>query len=125
VSHGASGTAVTAVADPGYAFSVWSDGLPNNPRTDSNVTSNLTVSASFTQAEPPVILPGMNVSGGNIHFQFSGGVGQHYVVEATPALPAPGPWLVITNIPSLASSPFPVSLPATNDAAFYRVGWVP
>jgi len=47
VSHGGSGTAVTAVANPGYHFVQWSDSSTANPRTDTNVTANITVTASF------------------------------------------------------------------------------
>jgi len=47
VNHGASGTAVTAVADPGYHFVNWSDSSTVNPRTDTNVTANITVTATF------------------------------------------------------------------------------
>jgi autotransporter-associated beta strand protein len=73
----------------------------------------------------PVIVPGASVSGGNFNLQFTGTPGQHYRVEYTPALPASGPWQVVTDVLSLASSPFVVSMPATNAAGFYRVGWVP
>jgi len=125
VAHGAGGTAVTAVPDPGYAFGAWSDGLTDNPRTDENVTSNLTVAASFIAVEPPAILPGFQVAGGDFTFQFSGVVGQHYVVEGASALTAPVSWQVVTSIAALVTSPFPVSVPATNTAAFYRVGLVP
>ena len=48
VSHGTSGTAVTAVPDTGYSFVEWSDAFTANPRTDSNVSGDLSVSASFT-----------------------------------------------------------------------------
>jgi hypothetical protein len=74
---------------------------------------------------PPVIEPGMNVSEGNFNFQFSGVPGRHYRVEWTPKLPAPGPWQVVTDIQSLATSPAAVSVAATNGSAFYRVGLVP
>jgi len=47
VSHGASGTAVTATPDVGYQFDQWSDGSTANPRTDSNVTANISVTAQF------------------------------------------------------------------------------
>ena len=47
VSFGGSGTAVTAMPNAGYAFTNWSDGLTANPRTDANVSSNLTVTANF------------------------------------------------------------------------------
>ena len=47
VNHGASGTAVTAVANAGYHFVSWSGGSTANPRTDTNVTANLSVTATF------------------------------------------------------------------------------
>ena len=64
-------------------------------------------------------------AGGNFNFQFTGTLGQHYRVEYSPELPAPGPWLVVTDIVSLATSPFAVSLPTTNGVGFYRVGLIP
>jgi M6 family metalloprotease-like protein len=50
VEHGASGTAVTANPDTGYHFVQWSDGSTDNPRTDSNVTTDINVSASFSSS---------------------------------------------------------------------------
>jgi hypothetical protein len=47
VNHGASGTAVTAVPATNYHFVQWSDGSTANPRTDSNVTGNISVTAQF------------------------------------------------------------------------------
>ena len=47
VNHGASGSAVTALADPGYHFVNWSDASTANPRTDTNVINNLSVTANF------------------------------------------------------------------------------
>jgi len=41
------GTAVAAVADTGYQFTRWSDGWTDNPRTDANVTADLSVTAIF------------------------------------------------------------------------------
>lgn len=51
VNHGASGSAVTAVPTSGYGFTNWSDGLTLNPRTDANVTNDLTVTANFVAVE--------------------------------------------------------------------------
>src|SRR5690606_19940993 len=51
VAHGASGTPVTAVPDGGYSFVQWSDGSTANPRTDANVTADLSVAAEF-ESEP-------------------------------------------------------------------------
>ena len=47
VNHGGSGTSVTAVADAGYHFTSWSDGVLTATRTDTNVMADLTVTASF------------------------------------------------------------------------------
>ncbi len=48
VSSGGNGSAVTAVPATGYQFANWSDGSTSNPRTDSNVTGNISVTANFT-----------------------------------------------------------------------------
>src|SRR6185503_7341364 len=47
VAFGASGTAVTAVPSTGYHFVQWSDGVLTATRTDTNVTANVSVTASF------------------------------------------------------------------------------
>jgi uncharacterized repeat protein (TIGR02543 family) len=47
VNSGADGTAITAQPDPGYHFVSWSDDSTANPRTDLNVTADITVQASF------------------------------------------------------------------------------
>jgi len=47
VFQGDDGTAVTAVANTGYHFTGWSDGVLTATRTDLNITANLTVTANF------------------------------------------------------------------------------
>ena len=47
VNHGADGTPVTAVPNTGYHFVDWSDASTANPRTDTNVTANMSVTANF------------------------------------------------------------------------------
>jgi uncharacterized protein (TIGR02145 family) len=47
VSHGSDGSSVEAVADEGYEFVNWSDEVTDNPRTDTNVTENISVIANF------------------------------------------------------------------------------
>ena len=47
VAYGADGTAVTAVANSGYHFVYWSDGVMTASRTDLAVTTDRTVTASF------------------------------------------------------------------------------
>ena len=127
IGYGAIGAAVTAVPNTNFYFGSWSDGSAANPRADLNVTSNITVTANFVSVNlaRPVIHSGLSTAGGNISFQFSGATGLHYRVEFTPVFPAPGPWQVLTDISSLAVSPFVVSSPLTNTQGFYRVGFVP
>ncbi|MBI2423917.1 MAG: SUMF1/EgtB/PvdO family nonheme iron enzyme [Candidatus Hydrogenedentes bacterium] len=48
VDAGASGIAVTALADAGYLFVDWSDGREDNPRVDVDVQGDLEVTANFT-----------------------------------------------------------------------------
>ena len=47
VLAGGSSSAVTAVPSIGYVFSSWSDGSTDNPRSDSSVAGDLSVSAVF------------------------------------------------------------------------------
>ena len=47
VNYGEDGTAVTAVPDTGYHFVNWSDLSTADPRTDTNVMADVTVTASF------------------------------------------------------------------------------
>src|SRR5439155_26512114 len=50
VDYNASGTLVTAAPNTGYHFTGWSDGSTAAARTDSNVTGNITVTASFANS---------------------------------------------------------------------------
>jgi parallel beta-helix repeat protein len=47
VAPGANGSQVTAVPNTGYHFVQWSDGVKTASRTDTNVTANISVTASF------------------------------------------------------------------------------
>jgi uncharacterized repeat protein (TIGR02543 family) len=51
ITSGGDTTAVTAIPDPGYSFSSWSDGVTDNPRTDKNLKSSLNVIANFSANE--------------------------------------------------------------------------
>ena len=53
VNYGTDGTAVTAQPDLGYHFVKWSDDSTQNPRTDLNVTADITVQASFATSLVP------------------------------------------------------------------------
>jgi len=59
VPRGGSGTPVTATpSGSSYRFAGWSDGSVANPRTDSNVQNNITVTANFA------LLPKITVTAG-------------------------------------------------------------
>jgi len=68
VAEGGSGAAVMAVPNPGYRFVNWSDGSTANPRTDANVTADISVTASFEPGDsitfsgffPPVKMDRVN-----------------------------------------------------------------
>jgi hypothetical protein len=47
INEGENGTTVTAIPNSWYHFLQWSDGSTNNPRTDTNVTGNISVTAQF------------------------------------------------------------------------------
>jgi len=47
INYGNDGTAITAIPNTGYHFVDWSDGSIQNPRTDTNVTANISVTANF------------------------------------------------------------------------------
>ncbi len=47
VDHGSDGSAVTALPDTGYRFDKWSDNSTDNPRTDTSVSGDITVTAQF------------------------------------------------------------------------------
>jgi peptidoglycan hydrolase-like protein with peptidoglycan-binding domain len=52
VNEGTDGTAVTAVPADGYYFVDWSDASTANPRTDTNVLTNISVTANFSRNPP-------------------------------------------------------------------------
>jgi alpha-tubulin suppressor-like RCC1 family protein len=51
VEHGSDGSEVTAVPDVGYHFVKWSDDVMTESRTDTNVTDDISVTASFELTE--------------------------------------------------------------------------
>lgn len=52
VLYGLDGTPVTAVPDSGYHFVKWSDNSTQNPRTDTDVVANISVTATFAANDP-------------------------------------------------------------------------
>jgi hypothetical protein len=64
VTSGSDGTAVSAVPASGYYFVNWSDSSTTNPRTDTKVSANISVTANF--AANPVSTGGGGGGGGII-----------------------------------------------------------
>lgn len=56
VDYGDSGSAVEAVADNGYQFVKWSDGVTTASRTDTQVQDNITVQAQFAADKQRVLI---------------------------------------------------------------------
>jgi hypothetical protein len=50
INCGANGTAVTALPNACFSFVNWSDSAVSNPRTDTNVSTNISVTANFVAA---------------------------------------------------------------------------
>ena len=76
VVSGASGVEVTAVADSGYGFSQWSDGVLTAARTDTNITANLSVTATFVVEAEVYALRDTGPGGGYVFYdkgEFSDG----------------------------------------------------
>jgi hypothetical protein len=90
--QGSSGSGVTAVGDSGYHFVQWSDGSTANPRVDSHVPGDISVTATFS-------LPTSSGSGGGSSFHFSAPV----VKPSVPVVISP------TIIPPTIISPAPAS----------------
>ena len=98
VLYGESGSTVTAVPVEGYEFVRWSDGVTSATRTDSNVTSDIMVTAEFRRDPDYELFAGgdgsaedpyqINTSGGlqNIGFYPNA----HYVLTADIILPEVG-----------------------------------
>ncbi len=60
VDNGANGNTVSAVANAGYAFSSWSDGVLTASRTDLAIAADLTVSASFVLVNFGIFINGID-----------------------------------------------------------------
>ncbi len=71
---------------------------------------------------PPQIV--ISRSGGNVNLLLTGIPGQHYRVEASTTLHAAS-WEIFQDIPSLPSSPYPLTDTITNPRRFYRAVSLP
>jgi hypothetical protein len=124
VAYAGNGSAVTAVAVGGYAFTNWSDGLTANPRTDSGVTNDLTVTANFVSAmlTPPVLAANPALTANGLQLFFSGPSGQTFKVLGSPNLEMSiSAWTVLTNGTFGAGPTSYLDNGLTNPASFYRI----
>jgi Family of unknown function (DUF6288)/Bacterial Ig domain/Divergent InlB B-repeat domain/Bacterial Ig-like domain/HEAT repeats len=79
VSYGTAGTAVTALPDGNCEFVGWSDGRMDNPRTDTGVTNDITVTANFlawTPKQVPNVIAWYDATDANTVLQTNGVVTQ-------------------------------------------------
>ena len=116
VGLGEDGTLVTAVPASGYSFASWSDNVTQATRTDTNVSGNIAVTASFT-ANPVVVTP----SGGHTVGECATGthlvnIGSTWqcVPDTTPTV-TPTP--VVSTSPSTPTSPAPTTPTTTTPTA--------
>ena len=77
VNYGSNGTTVRAIPGSGYHFVQWSDGVMTDTRTDTNVTGDVTVTATFA---PVIYTISYNLIGGT---NDPGNPGS-YTIEDTP-----------------------------------------
>jgi plastocyanin len=116
IADGAFDLSEVAVAE-GDTISFVLDSNGSYGGDESALTGMIVLESS---AIPPVILPGVIVTNGNIGFQFSGSTGAQYLVESTDEL-TNLVWQTVLDFNPLLSSPTNILIPATNPAAFYRI----
>ncbi|MBR2322402.1 MAG: leucine-rich repeat protein [Clostridia bacterium] len=71
VKENENGTEVTAVPNYGYAFASWSDGVTTATRKESNVNSDIEVTANFVEALPKYTLTYTCTYGGTLQGELS------------------------------------------------------
>lgn len=92
--------------------------------TDSTgFQADATVRLFVWNPAPPGLSAGL--VGASFQMQLTGIPGQHYRVEHRTSFSATDPWTLLTDLPALAQSPWPVTDPATNAQRFYRAVGVP
>jgi len=87
VSHGGSGTLVTAVPAVGYSFVSWSDGSTNPARTDTAVVGNTAVTANFAVS--------------NYTLTYTAGTGGTVVGATTQTVEHGGSGMLVTAVPAV------------------------
>ena len=80
VGTGSNGTPVQVIPNTGYTFLRWSDGSTTNPRTDTNVSSDISVTATYTAQSIGVIAGGIGgviATGGSSSYTLNYAAGAH------------------------------------------------
>ena len=71
IAEGEDGVEVTAVADYGYIFDSWSDGVTTVTRKETNVNGDITVTANFVEYLPKYTLTYTCTDGGTLQGELS------------------------------------------------------
>jgi len=123
VTYDASGTAVTAVPKSGYHFVNWSDSRVANPRTDTIVTNNVTLTASFATSTPPTVTGVGFLNSGGFNFNGTGQAGYGYILQMTTNLLPSASWTDVVSNTADTNGHFQlIDWTATNSPQrFYRV----
>lgn len=123
VNYGANGTAITAIPNPSCFFVNWSDGRTQNPRTDLQVTNNISVLANFAVTAVPVVT-NANLAANRTSFTVAGSGSPNAAYELLAATNVPAAaWLpVLTNYAN-PNGVFTFTDPAASNHLhrFYRV----
>ena len=119
VNYGGDGTTVTAIPSTGYLFAAWSDAVPTAARTDTGVTTNISVTASFGALPSiPDLLnpdPAFSYIGASFHYQIVAlNTPTHYAASGCPpGLSIHATTGLISGIPT-TSGYYPVVVTVTN-----------
>lgn len=90
VEYGQDGTPVEAIANSGYVFLQWSDGLTENPRKDEDVKENISLTAEFEQRNQHTLIystsgcPIAEIEGDRVQYVYDGGGGTEVKALAPP-----------------------------------------
>ena len=71
ITEGEDGVEITAVADYGYIFDSWSDGVTTATRKETNVNGDITVTANFVEYLPKYTLTYTCTGGGTLQGELS------------------------------------------------------
>ena len=115
VSPGLDGVGVTAVADSGYQFTSWSDGVATSTRTETNVQGSITYTANFSQ-----ILSGVTSYTVTSSVTGTGGTVSPAGAKAWNAGDVAGVYIIPNSGYHIASVTSDAGSPTTNSSVFFN-----